>query len=115
MNNELQICAITWNMHGRNITNTIIETLFSPFKSKNIDMYIISTQECTRNIINSVILLSNEETNELENKVLTYLNKDIYSLVNAESLGAIHIMLIIKKSLITNISSTGSHKTPQVY
>ena len=112
MNNELQICAITWNMHGNNITNITIETLFSPFKSKDIDMYIISTQECTRNIINSVIWLSDEETNELENKVLTYLNKDIYSLVNAESLGAIHIMLIIKKSLITNISSTGSHKTP---
>lgn len=112
MNNELQICAITWNMHGQNITNTTLETLFTPFKSKNIDMYIISTQECMSSIINSIIWLSDKETNELENKLLTYLNQDIYSLVNAESLGAIHIMLIIKKSLITNISSTGSHKTP---
>ena len=100
---DLSICSITWNLHGETPQPSTVNLLLK--QDKKYDMYVIGTQECLRSILVSFFISSKKEWEDL---LLDNLGRDDYVMVSAETMNAIHIVVIIKKELSQYISAIGS-------
>jgi hypothetical protein len=88
---ELQILCTTWNLKG-----TLPEESLTPLLPTGYDVYAVATQESCASIEKSLVWSSKKAW---EGMVSAHLNKG-YEMVCAETLGATHLMVLVRKSVI---------------
>ena len=93
------ICCLTYNMHGQTPTLEQINQLLSIHKEKKFDIYVIGSQECLRSIFKS-LFYSNKSL--WEEQLKNYFGNE-YENIQSVTLGAIHIIILVKKSIKNNI------------
>lgn len=108
MKETLSVYTVTWNLYGKKGTEKELINLIP--KNRFYHIYAIGTEECMRSILVS-LFYSNKS---LWEKVVQYFNLfylffrdylgDDYTLLKAENLSAIHLMLFVHKSMVDQIS-----------
>ena len=98
---ELQICTITYNLHGLTPSNTEIENLLPKNITDNYDMIVFGTQESLRSILTSIFFW---DKSILENLLNNHLSKFNYTKIHSQTLGPIHLIIYIRKKYINDIS-----------
>ena len=94
---SLNICCITFNLHGQTPTDEDINLLLSKQKEKQYDVYVIGTEECLRSILFSLVYW---DKTFWEDKLRDYFGRDKYEILTSQTLAAIHITAFIKKELM---------------
>lgn len=106
---ELRVWIGTWNMHGKPPPETLEPFIMKP-KSLDEDpdvsyhIMAIGTQECERSIEKSVIYPSK---GLWEQKLKQYLG-DRYTMIDSETMAAIHLCIFVLTPLVTFISDLES-------
>ena len=91
-NDNLLIYVLTFNMKGRTPSESDIPLLF-PHDINKFDLFVISTQECLRSILSSMIISSKDEwINLLSN----FFGDNFLNLINS-NLGPCHLCVFVKK------------------
>lgn len=91
-NDNLLIYVLTFNMKGRTPSESDIPLLFPHDKNK-FDLFVISTQECLRSILSSMIISSKDEWINLLSK---FFGDNFLNLINS-NLGPCHLCVFVKK------------------
>ena len=89
----LNMCCITYNLHGESLTFNQICQLLTVHKNKNCDIYAISTQESQRSIFMNLLFW---DKSKFEEDLARFFGKD-YVRLKTETLGGIHLIIFIKK------------------
>lgn len=103
---SLNICCITFNMHGQTPTADDIDLLFKKHKEKEYDIYIIGTEECLRSILLSLFYW---DKTTWEDQIQEYFGRDKYTVIGSQTLSAIHIIALIKKDLLIHVKKVGNN------
>ncbi|KAF0971710.1 hypothetical protein FDP41_009933 [Naegleria fowleri] len=96
--NYLKVFLMTWNMQGLSSPNEEYISSFVPINKYHI--YCFGTQECERSIGTSVIIDSKAKWE----KTLTNVMGDSYVPLESNTLVAIHIIIFVRKELLSQIS-----------
>ena len=91
-NDNLLIYVLTFNMKGRTPSESDIPLLF-PHDINKFDLFVISTQECLRSILSSMIISSKDEWINLLSK---FFGDNFLNLINS-NLGPCHLCVFVKK------------------
>ena len=91
-NGNLLIYVLTFNMKGRTPSESDIPLLF-PHDINKFDLFVISTQECLRSILSSMIISSKDEWINLLSK---FFGDNFLNLINS-NLGPCHLCVFVKK------------------
>ena len=91
-NDNLLIYVLTFNMKGRTPLESDIPLLF-PHDINKFDLFVISTQECLRSILSSMIISSKDEWINLLSK---FFGDNFLNLINS-NLGPCHLCVFVKK------------------
>ena len=86
------IYVLTFNMKGRTPSESDIPLLF-PHDINKFDLFVISTQECLRSILSSMIISSKDEWINLLSK---FFGDNFLNLINS-NLGPCHLCVFVKK------------------
>ena len=98
-NEKLLIYVLTYNIHGSIPTKDQIHLLFpSKEKFEKFDVFVINTQECLRSISASIFV----ESKDAWILALSNFFGDKYSHLIDSTLGALHIIIFIKKEKAMN-------------
>ena len=89
---NLLIYVLTFNMKGRTPSESDIPLLF-PHDINKFDLFVISTQECLRSILSSMIISSKDEWINLLSK---FFGDNFLNLINS-NLGPCHLCVFVKK------------------
>ncbi|EFC50310.1 predicted protein [Naegleria gruberi] len=104
--NYLKIFSITWNMMGLSSPNE--EYLLSFIPTNNYHIYCFATQECERSIGTSVIIESKAKWEKTLNSIMG----DSYIQLESCTLVAIHLIIFVRKELLTQISNVRTCSVP---
>lgn len=96
-NDNLLIYVLTFNMKGRTPSESDIPLLF-PHDINKFDLFVISTQECLRSILSSMIISSKDEWINLLSK---FFGDNFLNLINS-NLGPCHLCVFVKKEKAKN-------------
>ena len=96
-NDNLLIYVLTFNMKGRTPSESDIPLLF-PHDINKFDLFVISTQECLRSILSSMIISSKDEWINLLSK---FFGDNFFNLINS-NLGPCHLCVFVKKEKAKN-------------
>ena len=91
-NDNLLIYVLTFNMKGRTPSESDIPLLF-PHDINKFDLFVISSQECLRSILSSMIISSKDEWINLLSK---FFGDNFLNLINS-NLGPCHLCVFVKK------------------
>ncbi|KAG2375132.1 hypothetical protein C9374_010136 [Naegleria lovaniensis] len=97
--NYLKVFMMTWNMQGLSSPNEEYISSFVPINKYHI--YCFGTQECERSIGTSVIIDSKAKWEKTLNNVMG----DSYVQLESNTLVAIHIIIFVRKELLSQISN----------
>ena len=100
---ELQVLCVTWNLKGM-----LPEGSLMPLLPTGYDVYAVATQESCASIQKSMVWSSKKAWEDL---VAAHLNKG-YEMVKCETLGATHLMILVRKSLVKGVTCVRSATCP---
>ena len=89
----LNMCCITYNLHGESLNFSQICQLLTAHKNKGCDIYAISTQESQRSILMNLFFW---DKSKFEEDLARFFGKD-YVRLKTETLGGIHLIIFLKK------------------
>ena len=89
----LNICCITYNLHGDSLNFSQICQLLTVHKNQSCDIYAIATQESQRSILMNLFFW---DKTKFEEDLARFFGKD-YVRLKTETLGGIHLIIFIKK------------------
>ena len=91
-NLSLNICCITYNLHGIGLDMNQINDLLTIHKNNSCDIYAIATQESQRSILMNLFFW---DKSKFEFDLAHFFGKD-YVRLHTETLGGIHLIIFIK-------------------
>ena len=73
----IKLCCLTYNLKQKSLSEEQINSILSPHKKKNFDIYIIATQECE---IKTLLNIFYDDKSSFEIKLQKFFGEEFYNL-----------------------------------
>ncbi len=97
----IKLCCLTYNLKQKSLSEEQINSILSPHKKKNFDIYIIATQECERKTLLNIFY---NDKSSFEIKLQKFFGDEFYNL-KPITLGGIHLIIFAKTRYKSHINN----------